>query len=67
MTNLPDKNVLWRHIRTGNIYRIILFTNLHSTRLGQYPPTVCYQNVSDPELIWSRPLESWFDSFAEYH
>lgn len=64
---LPKKTVLWLHERTGNVYRIIAFSNLHSTRLEEYPPSVVYQNVSDPSLIWSRPISTWWNAFKEYH
>lgn len=50
----------WRH-SNGNEYVIKAFTNMNSTDLIKYPPTVVYQGNN--ELLWSRPINDWHRSF----
>ena len=51
----------WRH-KNGNEYTIMFFTNINSTDLVKYPPTVVYQGNN--ELLWSRPINDWHRSFV---
>lgn len=51
----------WRH-SNGNEYTIKFFTNVNSTDIERYPPTVVYQGNN--ELLWSRPVNDWHRSFV---
>jgi hypothetical protein len=59
----PDIGESYEH-RNGNVYKVMLITNLDSTRLEQYPITVVYINLNNG-TIWSRPVNDWFRSFKK--
>jgi hypothetical protein len=46
---------IWQHIETGKVYRIVMLTNMQSTR-ADFPKTVVY---TDDTSTWSRPLEDF--------
>jgi len=54
-------NTVWQH-SNGNLYSILVVTNLHSQN-PNYTPVVVYQGSSNGH-IWSRPIEDWFRSFT---
>ena len=37
----PEKNSYWRHT-TGNIYKVLDFTNENTTQEDRYPVTIIY-------------------------
>lgn len=61
---------LWRHRKSGNIYKVLMVTNTAATKPG-YEPTVVYTSEPD-ELersghdIWSRPVSEWHASFVKH-
>jgi len=59
----PEVGRYYQH-RNGNLYKVILISNIESTRLEKYPVTVIYKNEANG-TIWSRPADDWFRSFEE--
>lgn len=51
----------WRHER-GNIYVIVCVTNLATTDLERFPPTVVYRCTRGE--MWSRPISQWYEKFT---
>ncbi len=58
----PELGTVWKHTN-GNIYRVIMITNIKTVRPIQYPVTVVYENT-DTGTLWSRPVEQWYRSFV---
>lgn len=52
---------MWKHVKTGGIYVIILDNVLREHDLV---PQVVYMNTEDKK-IWSRPREEFFDGRFE--
>jgi hypothetical protein len=52
--------------RNGNIYTVLLLTNLHGTpeRREKYPVQVVY--IGQNGNIWSRALSDWDRSFVHF-
>lgn len=57
-------NSYWWNKKSGALYQVTGFTNLSSTRLDDYPYTICYKRIHD-DTIWSRPLSFWHESYIE--
>lgn len=53
---------LWVHHTSKQVYRVIGFTNVDSTKPG-YPPTVVYVN-NETNVPYSRPVADWARSFT---
>lgn len=51
----------WQHIKSGNIYTVVLITNLDSTK-ESYPPTICYQG--EDGKLWSCPISKFENSMT---
>jgi hypothetical protein len=62
-SNWPEIGSQYQH-KNGNVYKVILVTNLNSTRLDQYPVTAVYINLKNG-TVWSRPANDWFRSFKK--
>jgi len=60
---IPNKESYWIHLKTNNIYQVIVVTNLEAERQEEYPATVVYRRLKD-NTYWSRPLSKWFSSFT---
>jgi hypothetical protein len=52
---------VWEH-KNGNVYEIVLFTNLEAGRQDEYPTTVSYRNIHTG-APYSRILKRWAGSF----
>jgi hypothetical protein len=63
-SGIPVQLSLWKH-RNGNIYRVLLITNMQSTK-EEYPVTVVYEGYVNRE-IWSRPLSTWHSSMTQVY
>jgi hypothetical protein len=50
----------YRHIKTGNIYYVLLTANKNSTKPG-FPPMVVYRNVEGE--YFARPLDEFSVKF----
>ena len=61
MNTPPSVDTTWRHHK-GEIYKVLLITNLDSTSVD-YVPTVVYVHIITGK-IWSRPLSDWERSFT---
>lgn len=59
---LPAIGSLWKH-HNGNVYKVVCFTNIESTRPDKYPLTVVYQNVANKKL-YSRRFCDWHRSMT---
>ncbi len=46
----------WKHVETGNLYRILNVTNIEATRKG-FVLTIVYEDKD--HILWSRPASSW--------
>ncbi len=58
---VPGINTRWKHTN-GNLYTVLLVTNLGSDRPEKFPVTVVY--CGDNGTTWSRPLSKWHGSFV---
>lgn len=54
----------WRHNENGNIYRILLLTNLDATN-PKFVPTVVFQGRDGRH--WSRPFAEWSKAFTRIY
>lgn len=55
----PGPGTLWRH-HSGRRYRVLMLTNGAAPQPdARFPLTVVYQDMGQPELIWSRPAHEW--------
>lgn len=59
---VPAINSTWQHYN-GNVYKVVLITNMGSTR-PEYPVTVVYINVFNGTW-WSRPVSEWSRSMTQ--
>lgn len=62
---LPKTGTLWEHKVAGTAYVVLALTNVGSSDPLRYPVTVIYQSKNG--AIWSRPIDTWYDSFTEVH
>ena len=46
----------WKHVETGNLYRIINVTNVEATKKN-FPLTIVYEDKD--HKLWSRSASSW--------
>ena len=53
----------WEHIKTGNIYKILFYTNMdvEKEKSSKFPATIVYSNKY--RKVFSRTLESFLQSF----
>lgn len=64
LDSIPERYSIWRHVKSGVIYKFLLITNLKTSRHEEYPVTVVYQNLLNGD-IWSRPLNDWYRSMTK--
>jgi len=57
MDTWPEARSLWQH-HNGNVYRVICYTNIETTKQDTYPTTIVYENVNNFKL-YSRKLIDW--------
>lgn len=62
MKTWPTLQSLWQH-RNGNVYRVLMFTNVETDRQREYPTTIVYQNIKSGNR-YSRRLIDWDRSMA---
>jgi hypothetical protein len=60
---VPKTNSIWKHTN-GNIYRVILITNLLTQRPDKYPITISYENIYLPDTPWSKKFSDWYRSMT---
>lgn len=54
----------WKHIKTGKIYNIVAFGIEEKTMR----PVVVYSEAEQPDAVWTRPCEEFFDGrFQQHH
>lgn len=53
----PEIGSNWRHYN-GNIYEVLMFTNIISENQDKYPTTIVYYNIENM-ANYSRPLMDW--------
>ena len=63
MLHDPEAGELWTH-RNGNVYKVLMLTNIQLDRQDKYPTTVVYQNISN-DAKYSRKLSDWHRSMSE--
>jgi hypothetical protein len=61
---IPKLRSVWKHKEKESYYRVILITNVHTTRPEEFPVTICYQDVH-LGYVWSRPLQKWLERVEE--
>ncbi|WP_316194406.1 hypothetical protein [Bradyrhizobium sp. SZCCHNRI3052] len=61
----PEIGSIWSHYN-GNVYEVVMFTNIDSTRQDQYPTTIVHRNVVNGKN-YSRKLADWKRSMTQLH
>lgn len=51
--DVPQAGEIYAHMRTGNLYKVVLVANLNSTREG-YPVLVNYTDIQGN--VWAKEL-----------
>lgn len=63
INKIAKLSIDWKHKGTGQIYHISLITNVETDRPTGWQPTAVYSNAFIKEVVWSRPLVEFLDSF----
>lgn len=58
----PRIGSVWKH-RNGNVYSVVLYTNVETGREDKYPHTIVYRNVHNGKH-YSRKLSGWHRSMS---
>ena len=61
---IPSVDSVWRHKKSGTLYKVINIANLTATKAG-YEPTIVYQSIRGGE-VYARPLKAWAGSMAKF-
>lgn len=59
---LPPLYSLWSHARTGNVYKVVGYSNLYAKNTHTFPLMVRYEDDEGRE--WCRPLSDWHRVFT---
>ncbi|WP_316201017.1 MULTISPECIES: hypothetical protein [unclassified Bradyrhizobium] len=59
----PQIGSIWSHYN-GNLYEVVLFTNVDSTRPDRYPTTIVHRNILNGKY-YSRKLTDWDRSMTQ--
>jgi hypothetical protein len=57
-----EKQSTWIHEKKGNLYTVIVISNLIATK-ESWVATVVYEDVNGD--VWSRPLSEWLDKYNQ--
>jgi hypothetical protein len=55
----PDAEQVWRHVRSGNLYRIVRRAWEEAT----LDPQVVYEALEGGGFVWVRPLDAFNERF----
>ena len=63
-TVIAGKGERYRHIRTGNTYTVLTYTNCNTGDSDKFPETVVYKSDNNGS-VWSRPLTEFLEKFEK--
>jgi hypothetical protein len=60
---LPLGGSLWKHKKSGNLYRVAIVLSRDTHDFKGHPPTIGYQ--SEDGRLWAHKIEVWYEKFEQ--
>ena len=52
----------FKHVKTGNVYEMLMITNTTCKDTNKFPPTVVYKDT-ETDVLYSRPFSEFVSKF----